>query len=244
MFNNGKNTYLKRIEELELLLEQQKRENMERETELKRFREQEQFQQESFQEIKLAMGAKLKILDNRMREFDQEKKQEEFRMESEKAQMRQRLKEEAETARNALKHEIEEERKLARERLQEQVRSFHQAYCQYLADIQSQIELLMQTSIRVSDCFSGLDAVDVKMMFEAGMGKPDTRVAIVSSAEPETARSTALKQEQPNEAYEQTQPKTTTDLPRTGERRFIYGDEEKERVERVMSLLGGNEENP
>ena len=113
MFDFGKNVLLKRIEELELLLERQKRENADRETELKRFHEQEQFQQRSFQEIKLAMEARLKELDGRIQELRKEKEQEELRMEAEKKQMRQRLKEEEESARNALKREIEEEKKRA-----------------------------------------------------------------------------------------------------------------------------------
>lgn len=232
MFDFGKNALLKRIEELELLLEQQKRENADKETQLKRFHEQEEFQQRSFQEIKLAMEVKLKELDGRIREFEQEKEQESLRIEAEKTQMRQRLKEEADSARSTLKLEMDEEKKRARETLKEQVRSFHLSYSQYLAGIQSQMELLTQTSIQVGDRFPALDHADVQRLFEAEMGKPAMGKATAISE-------ITSKPVQPEGSFGQIEAKNITDLPRTGQS-FIQGEKDNERVEHVMSLLSRN----
>lgn len=199
MYDFGKNTLLKRVEELELLLERKKRENEDMEAALNRFREQEDFQQRSFREIRLAMEEKLKELDDRILEFEQEKKREELRMEAEKAQMRQRLKEEADTARSAVKLEIEEEKKRAREALKEQIRSFQLSYSRQIAKIQAQMELLTQESIR----------------------------EITSESV------------QPEESLGQIQAKNIKDLPKTGAT-VMPGEEDNERVERVISLLGRN----
>ncbi len=236
-----KKALLERIEELELLLEQEKRKNADIEAELEDFREQEYLQERTFQELKMAMEDKIRELDERMEEFEQEKEEQSRRLEAEKKQMHRRMEEEADAARLDLDREMADEKKRTHSALMEQVRFFHESYNQYLSGIMAQMDLLSKTAVSVGSRFLTMDVPDVQGMFRSEMQEP----AIEDSASDSEVRQVPVLN-----SSESRQTESKERIPLHGnavgdaseEVAGSYMDEGEERVDRVLNILKKNME--
>ena len=184
---------------------------------------------------------KIRELDERMEEFEQEKEEQSRRLEAEKKQMHRRMEEEADAARLDLDREIADEKKRTHSALMEQVRFFHESYNQYLSGIMAQMDLLSKTAVSVGSRFLTMDVPDVQGMFRSEMQEP----AIEDSASDSEVRQVPVLN-----SSESRQTESKERIPLHGnavgdaseEVVGSYMDEGEERVDRVLNILKKNME--